>query len=879
VIGRGKQEKCVVNKMYPVKNFRRRRALGLAVSAFGIGLFLDCSQSSGQSVYSGPNFGSWAVAGNWTPTGVPSSGTTVQITKATTVNYTISAPTIDLLGVDIAGGSAGFSAGLQISSNSFLDTDGMLLGSTFFGSGINAPGTVTQLGGTVTIDPGGLFEVDSNSLYSMTSTLATLIANNEILQGTFTENNGSNQLTGGSKLNNQGVYLLTNTAILHADSIVNTGTFNQSGSTSIIQGTTSANGVANASFNNSGSYSYNTGSFTGQMINNAGALVSITGAIIPFTQGIIDNGLMTVFNVSGTGTSPTATYSAPITGTGNLIFSGSSDNVALSGTNSFTGSTSITGGTLALACPVGTASNNFAGGLDGPITIGAAGTLLTNADSQISNAVVLTINGGTLNLGTHNQSVGSLVMNAGQILQASGLGLGITSGSITVNSGSATINGGLRSDKSYNFNVSSALAVNGAITSIAGNASNGLILTGGGTLTISGVSPLKALDIQQGILQLNEGGSFGGVNVSVTAESGGTFSISGQTLLIGDLIGSGAVALGAGNLSIFSTGSTFSGTITGTGSFTKQGSGTFNLTGNDLTSGANTVSAGVMTVGSSGSIGGSSITVSQNATANINGTINNIPAINAFGTINFGATVGSGFLIRTMGPLSLGSEGQVNVAPAPGQANRTLLVPNGMSLSGATNSWAGQVDLSNNDMIVRGGTLATLTNQIRSGFKGGAWTGSGITSSAAAADPTHLTALGVIQNDNGSSQPLYGSGAALGTFDGYTPQVSDVLIKFTYFGDANLDGVVDGSDYSLIDNGFLNKLTGWFNGDFNYDGVVNGSDYTLIDNAFNSQGASFADVPAATTAEIASSSTVPEPAMMGMFSLAAVALLNRCRRR
>ena len=55
-------------------------------------------------------------------------------------------------------------------------------------------------------------------------------------------------------------------------------------------------------------------------------------------------------------------------------------------------------------------------------------------------------------------------------------------------------------------------------------------------------------------------------------------------------------------------------------------------------------------------------------------------------------------------------------------------------------------------------------------------------------------------------------------------------MKYTYFGDANLDGVVNASDYTLIDNGFNSQtsgplLTGWFNGDFNYDGVVNGDDY------------------------------------------------------
>jgi hypothetical protein len=47
------------------------------------------------------------------------------------------------------------------------------------------------------------------------------------------------------------------------------------------------------------------------------------------------------------------------------------------------------------------------------------------------------------------------------------------------------------------------------------------------------------------------------------------------------------------------------------------------------------------------------------------------------------------------------------------------------------------------------------------------------------------------------------------------------------------------------------KLTGWFNGDFNYDNVVDGSDYTLIDNTYNQQGASLAASVALPAAQLA----------------------------
>ena len=117
-----------------------------------------------------------------------------------------------------------------------------------------------------------------------------------------------------------------------------------------------------------------------------------------------------------------------------------------------------------------------------------------------------------------------------------------------------------------------------------------------------------------------------------------------------------------------------------------------------------------------------------------------------------------------------------------------------------------------------------------------------------------------------------------------------MLVKYTYAGDANLDGVVNAGDYIQIDNNVSvhgGALTGWYNGDFNYDGVVNGDDYTLIDNAFNTQGGvSLAAAPAQATEliasptdQIAGSSAVPEPASLGLIGLATASFCMRRRRR
>jgi hypothetical protein len=212
----------------------------------------------------------------------------------------------------------------------------------------------------------------------------------------------------------------------------------------------------------------------------------------------------------------------------------------------------------------------------------------------------------------------------------------------------------------------------------------------------------------------------------------------------------------------------------------------------------------------------------------------------------------------------------LTLLPAANDSNHSVLVTGSLSFAGTAQSPQGILDLTSNDLVISGGNLNTINSAVISGLTNG----TGILSSTAAADSAHLTALGVIQN-NQSGVALYGSGTGQFLFDGVAPDPADVLVKYTYYGDTNLDGQVDGSDYSRIDNGYLNNLTGWFNGDFNYDGVINGSDYTLIDNAFNAQGASLATAVATTQIASPNTTAVPEPTGIALLSLTAITALRR----
>jgi hypothetical protein len=172
-----------------------------------------------------------------------------------------------------------------------------------------------------------------------------------------------------------------------------------------------------------------------------------------------------------------------------------------------------------------------------------------------------------------------------------------------------------------------------------------------------------------------------------------------------------------------------------------------------------------------------------------------------------------------------------------------------------------------------------------SGFNNGGayWANtSGIVSSTAAGDTNNFLTVGYLDNAL-ANYPTW-RGRDVSSAAGQ----SSVLIGTTYYGDLNMDGQVDLSDFSIWGTNIDTTGGGWVGGDIDMNGVTDLGDFAIWGTLYadNVPPLNFLDGPGVfpntTNTSSASLSPVPEPAtgvllFVGFLSLA-VAWRGRTRR-
>jgi autotransporter-associated beta strand protein len=633
---------------------------------------------------------------------------------------------------------------------------------------------------------------------------------------------------------------------------------NYSGPTSVISGTLRLD-VANALPNTAVTL------FGGDALLQVRASQTISSlANSPAFQPQTDiSGALTVLT---TNQGSSTDYSGTIGGTGTLRKVGSTT-LTLSGGTSNALNLQVAGGVVEL--------NKLGPGANAVQTISELGTgatvrLLAHQllgqtifGDQIADSGGVTMTGGMLDMNGCVESFDAL-NGTGVVTNSQGLpallriGSGVYDGLIN-NGGS-----GLQLVKQG----SGALTLTGPLT----NQSTEIT---GGSLTISGsaanTTPLK---VSGGVVELAKTGAYGASAVSgITAlATGAVVRLNGSQY--GDQIAdTGGVNLTGGVLDMNGRSDRFN-TLNGTGLiFSTQGplasllvgSGTYSGTIDDGPTGLSLFKTGSGSLVLTG-------TLTHRSTEIYGGTVELTNQVVKDMTVHDGGTL--------------------RVQPAGGKA---------VHLSTVTSiDPGGMIDVTNNGLVFSAGNEANVRTWLARGYNGGAWNGSGINSSTAAS-----RAIADAVGYGLASQVLGIADGQTATFLDKTVTPTATLVRYTYYGDTDLNGRVNFDDYVRTDNGFNNHLSGWFNGDFDYNGQVNFDDYVLIDLAFNTQSGtlgralSFLDGSDRSARDMNNTSlrrveqhfaqfgsdyashflaAVPEPTSLA-FASVAMALLSRRRRR
>lgn len=401
---------------------------------------------------------------------------------------------------------------------------------------------------------------------------------------------------------------------------------------------------------------------------------------------------------------------------------------------------------------------------------------------------------------------------------------------------------------------------------ISGTVRNDLLKSGDGILELTGINTLfGGMVVGEGALLFN--------NASALGPSTAAY------ILLGLHSGSASSALLASNSA---------GTITLTRDVSIQvGSSGNAVLGNmrapDAAAAGDVVFSGNVTLGITASNDNRllQLTSEPGSTVTFGGAIAPVPGYNGAislekigaGTVVISGSVGhTGATVGGDGTLVLGSSLTSSSSMAVGPGAVVQFTSGGgkvLRTADVSVNSSGQLDLSDNAAVVDyagPSPMSSIAALLTSGYASGAWNGNGILSSSAAANPGH--ALGYAE-----ASAIFASFPA--TFAGQSVDNTSVLVRYTRYGDADLNGIVGLSDFNRLAGSFGQSNKVWSEGDFNYDGVVSLGDFNLL--AANFGLAASPDGPTPGQWAILAS-VVPEPSTGLILAVAALPLSYSLKR-
>ncbi|EBX9332316.1 autotransporter outer membrane beta-barrel domain-containing protein [Salmonella enterica subsp. enterica serovar Senftenberg] len=400
------------------------------------------------------------------------------------------------------------------------------------------------------------------------------------------------------------------------------GANSYSGGTLISDGTLVASNVealgtgdvtddATLELNTGGDFINNIGG-TGRVEKSGDDKLTLSGSNTYTGGTLISSGTLVASNVEALGTGDVTdnatlelntggTFDNAISGSGQVVKSGD-ETLTLSGSNTYTGGTLISGGTLV-------ASNVEALG-SGDVTNDAV--LELNTDGDFDNAI-----GGTgrveksgddaLTLSGSNTYTGGTTINDGTLIATSVDALG--TGDVTDNA-VLELNTGGTFDNAISGSGQVEKSGDDVLTLSGANSYSGGTLISDGTLVANDVNALGTGDVtDNAVLELNTGGDFDNAisgsgqvvkSGDETLTLSGANSYTGGTLISGGtLVATSVEALGSGDVTDnavleLNTGGTFDNAISGSGQVVKSGDKTLTLSGANSYTGGTTISGGTL---------------------------------------------------------------------------------------------------------------------------------------------------------------------------------------------------------------------------------------------------------------------------------------------